>query len=231
LTTLRDFYAFEAHVRQTFANRGKEIPPEWYQFPAFNFCNPNSIFGHQAIIPYPRDSQALDYELEVACIIGKIGRDIHPEQAMEYVFGFSILNDWSARDIQIKEMRIGLGPCKSKDFGTSMGPVIITPDEIANRSTDRPGVYDLTMKARVNGKLVSKGNWKDIYYSFGEMIARASAGVYLYPGDVLGSGTVGSGCLLETTKGEGPWLNPGDIIELEIEQIGVLSNQIVKSLD
>jgi len=224
--SLRDFSAFETHAKNVFANRGKEVPPEWYQFPVFYFSNPHSIFGTGSVIPYPRESEALDYELEVACVIGKTGMDIRSDEANEHIFGFTIFTDWSARDIQAKEMRVGLGPAKGKDFASSLGPWIVTPDELLDKTTDRPGVYDLTMIARINGEERTRGNWKDIYYSFGEMIARASQGVYLVPGEVLGSGTVGNGSLLEITHGEGPWLNSGDIVELEIDRLGVLSNQI-----
>lgn len=223
-TGLRDFYAFERHVVNSHAARGKEVPGEWYQFPVFYFSNPNAIFGPGEVIPYPAYSRALDYELEVACVIGQAGRDIPAVNAGDYIFGYTILNDWSARDIQRLEMRVGLGPAKGKDFASSLGPWITTPDELADRATGRPGVYDLEMAAFVNGQERSRGNWKDIHYSFGEMIARASESTFLLPGEVLGSGTVGTGCLLELTKGEGPWLEPGDVVELEIERLGKLVN-------
>ena len=228
LGSLRDFYAFEAHVTAAFAIRGKEVPAEWRQFPVFYFSNPNAIYGPGETIPYPAFTQELDYELEVACVIARPGIDIPAEKAEGYIFGYTIFNDWSARDIQKKEMRVGLGPAKGKDFASSFGPWIITPDELADRAAGRPGVYDLEMVARVNGQERSRGNWKDIHYSFGEMIARASAGTYLLPGDVLGSGTVCTGCLLELTKGEGPWLEPGDQVELEIERLGKLVNRVGK---
>jgi fumarylacetoacetate (FAA) hydrolase len=202
------------------------VPAEWYQFPVFYFSNPNAIFGPGEVIPQPAYTQEMDYELEVACVIGRPGVDIPVEQAEEYIFGYTIMNDWSARDIQRLEMRVGLGPAKGKDFATSLGPWIVTPDELADCAAGRPGVYDLNMAARVNGKECSRGNWKDLFFSFGEMIARASAGTYLLPGDVIGSGTVGSGCLLELTKGQGPWLQPGDLVELEIERLGNLTNRV-----
>ncbi|GAP63372.1 hypothetical protein ARMA_1795 [Ardenticatena maritima] len=225
-TSLRDFYAFEQHVKTAYANRGRDVPPEWYEIPVFYFSNHQAIIGPDAPVVRPKRSRALDYELEVAAIIGKPGRDIAPEDAMDYVFGFTIMNDWSARDLQMQEMRVLLGPAKGKDFATSLGPWIVTPDELADVATDRPGVYDLTMVARVNGEERSRGNWKDIYYSFGEMIARASEDVWLYPGDVIGSGTVGTGCLLEITRAQGPWLEPGDVVELEVERLGVLRNRV-----
>lgn len=227
--TLRDFYAFEQHVRVSHANRGKEIPPEWYLFPVFYFSNPNNVCGPGDLIPKPTYTQALDYELEIACIIGQAGKDILPENAEDYIFGYTIFNDWSARDVQAIEMRVGLGPAKGKDFASSLGPWITTPDELMDHRTAKPGVYDLAMSARLNGSERSRGNWRELHYSFGEMIARASAGVWLLPGDVIGSGTVGNGCLLELTAGVGPWLQPGDVVELEIERLGVLKNRIVKS--
>jgi len=224
--SLRDFYAFERHVVTAHKNRGKQVAPEWYQFPVFYFSNPNAIFGPNETIPYPSYTHALDYELEVACIIGREGINISVEQASEHIFGYTIFNDWSARDIQRLEMRVGLGPAKGKDFASSIGPWIVTPDELKDRAASRPGVYDLEMVARVNGELRSRGNWKDIYYSFGEMIARASLDTYLLPGDMIGSGTVGTGCLLELTQGNGPWLQTGDMVALEIERLGQLTNQV-----
>lgn len=228
--SLRDFYAFEAHVKAAFANRGKEVPPEWYQFPAFYFSNAASIYGPQEPIPYPANSEALDYELEVAAVIGQAGIDIPAEQAEAHIFGYTIFNDWSARDIQQAEMRVGLGPAKGKDFASSLGPAIVTPDELIERATARTGVYQLEMVARVNGQERSRGNWQDLHFSFGEMIARASAGAPLIPGDVIGSGTVGTGCLLELTGGQGPWLKAGDSVELEIECLGSLTNPITAPL-
>jgi fumarylacetoacetate (FAA) hydrolase len=223
---MRDFYAFEEHVRSAYQNRGKEIPKEWYQVPVFYFANANAIQGPDQTISYPSKSNALDYELEVACVIGKAGIDISPERAPDHIFGYTIFNDWSARDLQRQEMRVGLGPAKGKDFASSLGPWIVTPDELEDRSSGRPGVYDLYMRARVNGEQRSQGNWSSIHYSFGDLIGHASADVLLVPGEVLGSGTVGSGSLLELTKAEGPWLKPGDVVELEIERLGVLRNLI-----
>ncbi|MCL5428807.1 MAG: fumarylacetoacetate hydrolase family protein [Chloroflexi bacterium] len=225
--TLRDFYAFEAHVKTANKNREREVPEEWYQFPVFYFTNPNTIHGPGEDVAMPAYTKAMDYELEVAAIIGKPGKDIQAENALDHIFGFTILNDWSARDVQRMEMKVGLGPAKGKDFASSLGPWIVTPSELRDRVTDRVGVYDAEMTAKVNGVERSRGNWKDIHYSFGEIVARASEGVMLYPGDVIGSGTVGTGCLLEITKGEGPWLNKGDEVELEIEGVGVLKNKVI----
>ncbi len=225
-TTLRDAYAFEQHVRTANQNRGREIPEEWYKFPVFYYTNPNSIFGPADEIPYPHYTSALDYELEVAVVIGKGGRDIRPEDAPAHIFGYTIFNDWSARDVQREELKVGLGPAKGKDFASSLGPYLVTPDEFADRATTKPGVYDLKMLARINGVERSRGNLKDLFWSFGEIIARASDSADLLPGDVIGSGTVGTGCLLELTKGQGPWLRPGDVVELEVERIGILRNII-----
>ncbi|MFN8530457.1 MAG: fumarylacetoacetate hydrolase family protein [Anaerolineae bacterium] len=226
VTSLRDFYAFEAHVKTANANRGRSVPPEWYEFPVFYFSNTSTIYGDGDTIPYPVYSNALDYELEIAAVIGKEGINISPDDAEQHIAGLVIFNDWSARDIQAKEMRVGLGPAKGKDFASSLSSLMVTLDELADRRTDRPGVYDLTMIARVNGIERSRGSMRDLHFSFGQMIARASEGVPLRPGDVIGSGTVGTGCLLELTRGEGPYLQPGDVVELEIDRLGTLTNQI-----
>jgi len=225
-TTLRDGYAFEQHVKTANRNRGREVPEEWYQFPVFYFTNPNAVFGDEDEIPYPPYTKALDYELEVAAVIGRAGINIKAEDAPAHIFGYTIWNDWSARDIQRKEMAVGLGPAKGKDFASSFGPVIVTHEALADKAVGRPGVYDLEMVARVNGVEFSRGNFKDMYWSFGDIIARASESVMLNPGDVIGSGTVGTGCLLELTKFQGPWLDHGDVVELEIERLGVLRNRI-----
>ena len=224
--SVRDFYAFEQHVRAAYAIRGQALPAEWYELPVFYFSNAQSILGPGATVSAPAESQALDFELEVAAVVGRPGRDLEPDQAEEHIFGFTVMNDWSARDLQRREMRVGLGPAKGKDFATSLGPCLVTCDELAPHRAGRPGVYDLEMCGRINGVERSRGNWKDLYHSFGALLARASADADLVPGDVIGSGTVGSGCLLELTAGQGPWLRPGDVVELEIEGLGVLANTV-----
>ncbi|PJF43429.1 MAG: fumarylacetoacetate hydrolase [Candidatus Thermofonsia Clade 1 bacterium] len=224
--TLRDFYAFERHVKAANAIRGREVPPEWYEIPVFYYAHHGTLCGNDDTVPYPAYTVALDYELEIAAVIGKAGRDIPANQAEDYILGFTILNDWSARDVQRLEMRVGLGPAKGKDFAKSLGPCLVTLDELADRRTERHGVFDLQMVARVNGVERSRGNMAELYWSFGQMIARASQAVTLQPGDVIGSGTVGTGCLLELTHGEGPWLQHGDIVELAIERIGTLRNRV-----
>jgi len=225
-SSIRDFYAFEQHVKTANQNRGRDVPPVWYEMPVFYYTNHTAIYGPEDTIPYPQGSAALDYELEVACVIGEECRDLRAEDADPYIFGYMIYNDWSARDIQKQEMSVGLGPAKGKDFAQSFGPYLVTPEDLSDRRTNRPGVYDLAMVARVNGEERSRGNWQDLHWSFGQMIERASANTTLYPGDVIGSGTVGTGCLLEITGGAGPWLQPGDVVELEIERLGVLRNTV-----
>ncbi|EJL41941.1 fumarylacetoacetate hydrolase family protein [Brevibacillus agri] len=226
--SFRDFYAFEAHVKTARARRGLEMIPEWYEFPVFYFSNTAAFSGPEASIRRPKTTRWLDYELEVACVIGKAGTDIPVERAHEHIAGYSILNDWSARDIQREEVKVGLGPAKGKDFATSMGPWLVTPDELeAVRVPGEKGDrYDLAMVARVNGVEYSRGNLRDIHYTFAEMIARASQDCMLYPGDVIGSGTVGTGCILELGPEQHGWLAPGDVVELEVERLGVLVNTI-----
>ncbi|MFB4159269.1 fumarylacetoacetate hydrolase family protein [Geomicrobium sp. JSM 1781026] len=224
--SIRDFMAFEEHIVNATKQSGITLADEWYEIPAFYFTNHLALSGHKQTIVRPRDCKALDYELEIACVIGKEGINITADEAEDYIFGYTILNDWSARDLQMKEMKVGLGPAKGKDFATSIGPAIVSKDELDSfRIGDK---YDLSMKATVNGKELSKGNFKDIHYSFGQMIERASSGVRLYPGDIIGSGTVGTGCLLELGRDVHRWLEPGDVIELEIEGIGKLLNTIVE---
>jgi len=223
--SFRDFYAFEQHVKTARETRGLEMIPEWYEIPVFYFSNHLAIKGPNEEIVRPKECEWLDYELEIACIIGKEGRNIPMDAADEYIFGYCILNDWSARDLQRKEMKVGLGPAKGKDFSTSIGPWIVTKDELEPLKAGKG--FNLSMKARVNGRLLSEGNLKDIFYSFGEMIAQASKGVTLYPGEIIGSGTVGTGCILELGGEVHRWLEPGDQVELEIEQLGVLKNSII----
>ena len=227
--SVRDFYAFEQHVKTVRAKRGVEMIPEWYEIPIFYFSNNSEIYGHDEPIPYPVGSNELDIELEIACVIGRDGKDIPVEEAADYIAGYTIMNDWSARDFQFKEMKLNLGPAKGKDFATSIGPWLVTPDELASRRQESGAGerYDMTMIARVNGKEISRGNFNQIYYSFPQMIAYASRNTRLRAGDVLGSGTVGTGCIREIGIEVQPWLQRGDVVELEIEGIGVLRNRIV----
>ena len=224
--SFRDFYAFEQHVKSARKLRNLDIAKEWYDFPVFYFSNHHAFYGHDQSIKKPEYTNELDFELEIACVIGKAGKNIKLNEASDYIAGYSIINDWSARDIQRKEMKVGLGPAKGKDFATSMGPYFVTPDEIYSLKKNKG--YDLKMVARKSGKVISEGNWSDIYYSFEEMIVRASDEVTLFPGDVIGSGTVGAGCILELRpENTNGWLEPGDEVELEIEKLGILKNVIV----
>ena len=227
--SVRDFYAFEQHVKAARALRGAGMIPEWYEIPTFYFTNNSEIYGHDEPVPYPAGSNELDIELEIACIIGREGKDIPVEEADNYIAGYTIMNDWSARDFQRLDMKLNLGPGKGKDFATSLGPWLVTPDELAARRTGSGASerYDMTMLARVNGKEISRGNFNQIYYSFPQMIAYASCNARIRVGDVIGSGTVGTGCLLEIGTEVHPWFQRGDVIELEIEGIGVLRNRIV----
>jgi len=204
--SVRDFFAFEQHVATARANRGAEVPAEWYEIPVFYFTNPAAIFGPDDAIPHPHMSEELDYELEVAAVIAAGGR----------IGGFTVMNDWSARDLQRQEVRVGLGPAKGKDFATSLGPVLVTVDEFDGSAAE--------MIARVNGEERSRGNLRDLFHSWEAIVARASLNTRLRPGDVIGSGTVGTGCILEANDGR--WLRVGVVVELEVEGFGVLRNTV-----
>lgn len=224
--SLRDFFAFEQHVATTRGQQGRSVPDVWYRYPVFFFLNHQAIYGPDEAVPMPQTTQ-LDYELEVACVIGREGRNIAPDEALDYIAGFMIMNDWSARDIQREEMRVGLGPAKGKDFATSLGPWLVTLDELEDLA-DADGRWRLEMVARVNGRELSRGNLGAMYHSWAAIIAYASRDVTLYPGDVLGSGTVGGGCILELTpEAVGGWLEPDDVVELEVTGLGTLRNRIV----
>jgi fumarylacetoacetate (FAA) hydrolase len=237
--SFRDFYAFESHVKNARKKRGLEMQPEWSEQPVFYFSNTASIQGPGEEIRKPPDTNALDYELELAAVIGKEGRDVLVGEADSYIAGFTILNDWSARDLQMREMKVGLGPAKGKDFATSIGPYLVIPDELADRvlpppelgegsreEASRGNSYDLTMIARVNGKEYSRGNAKEMNWTFAELIAQASRNTTILPGDLIGSGTVGTGCILEIQDDDHPWLQAGDVVELEIEKLGILRNRV-----
>ncbi len=217
-SSLRDFIAFEDHIAATSKKRGQPIPPEWYKAPVYYKGNHRTIIGPDEVLSWPLDTTKLDYELELACVIGRQGRDISERRAEDYIAGYTIMNDFSARDIQFQEMACRLGPAKGKDFATALGPCLVTPDEIADLGT-------LTMIARVNGEEWSRGRFGTIHWSFAQMIAHVSRGETIYPGDILGSGTVGGGCGLESDR----YLKPGDVVELEIQPIGVLRTKVIGS--
>jgi 2-keto-4-pentenoate hydratase/2-oxohepta-3-ene-1,7-dioic acid hydratase in catechol pathway len=225
--TFRDFYAFEQHVKAARAKRGQPMLDEWYRIPIFYFSNPSSLRGHLEAVKKPESTSELDYELEVACILGRQVQDVSGDAAEAAIFGYLILNDLSARDLQREEMKCMLGPAKGKDFASAIGPWVVTPDELADVRVG-PGRYELTMVARRNGRELSRGNMKDLTHDFTKMIERASRDVMLYPGDLIGSGTVGTGCILELgADAAGGWLTSGDTIELEIDRLGVLTTPIM----
>ncbi len=201
--------------------------PQWYQVPVFYFSNPVCVIGDGDPVAAPHGSSALDYELELACVIGKPARDLPADDsAMECIAGFTIMNDWSARDIQRVEMAVGLGPSKSKDFATSLGPTLVPFSEL--RDCYRDGRLHLEMTARVNGKEYSRGSAGSMFWTWPQILAHASRDTELRPGDVLGSGTVGTGCILELTpEAVGGWLKPGDVVELTIERLGTLTSHVV----
>jgi 2-keto-4-pentenoate hydratase/2-oxohepta-3-ene-1,7-dioic acid hydratase in catechol pathway len=214
--SVRDFYAFEAHVKKGFEKRGEAMPAEWYELPVYYKSGHHNMLGTDEDVAWPSFTEKFDYELEMAAVIGRRGRNISAACAREYIAGFTVMNDFSARDIQRREMKVRLGPAKGKDWATALGPWLVTPDEIGDP-------YNLRMTARVNGETWSEGNSGSIYWKFEQMIEFLSRDDTIYPGDVIGSGTVGTGCGLELDR----WVKRGDVMELEIEKIGVLRNRVV----
>ncbi len=224
---IRDFYAFEEHVRTARAGRGLDMDPDWYTLPVFYFSNPHTVVGPDADVAMPADTCELDYELEVAAVVGVDAADLSPAQACDAIVGYTVFNDFSARDLQRREMRLGLGPAKGKDFASALGPFLVTPDEL-DGTPQRPAA---AMVARVNGVEWSRGDLADLHHPFPERVAYASRDARVRASDVIGSGTVGSGCILELSLRFGPerypYLRPGDIVELEVAGIGTLRNRIV----
>lgn len=237
--SLRDGYAFRQHVETARRNRGLDMIPEFDAYPIFYYSNHRSIMGSGEVYCMPDHFHQLDFELEWAVIIGKKGINIKAEEANEYIAGYTIMNDFSARQLQMEEMKLNLGPAKGKDFATSIGPVMVTPDELEPfrvpvQEGHTGNCFNLEMRCRVNGEQVSLGNTRDMEWTFEEIIERASYGSYLYPGDVIGSGTVGTGCFLElngTAALANPnhqprWLLENDVVELEVTELGILVNTI-----
>lgn len=242
-TSCRDGYAFRQHVATARRNRGVEMIPEFDQFPIFYFTNHNAIIGPGEVYVEEDHLKGLDFELEAAIVIGKEGKNISSQDADSFIAGYMIMNDFSARVLQMDEMKLNLGPAKGKDFATAIGPWLVTPDELEPQKikTEFGNKYALEMKAWHNGMQISSGNMKDMDWTFAEIIERASYGVTLYPGDVIGSGTCGTGCYLELNgthaleakaKGENfipVWFKEGDTVEIEISGLGRLVNKFVKS--
>lgn len=244
-TSCRDGYAFRQHVEAARRNRGVDMIAEFDHYPIFYFTNHNAVQGPGPVVCMPDHFEKLDFELEIAVVIGKQGRNVRAEEADDYIAGFMIMNDMSARTLQMEEMLLNLGPAKGKDFSTVIGPWLVTPDELAAYKVPaKPGHignnYKLDMKCWVNGELVSQGNVADMDWTFAEIIERCAYGVDIYPGDVIGSGTVGTGCFLEL-NGTGlrldpqnfkpQWLKEGDEVKMEITGLGVLENIIVREPD
>lgn len=235
--TVRDFVTFEEHVegvrRSIDGNAG--VPEQWYAAPTFYFTNPYAVYGPHDDIPVPPGSRVLDFELEVAAVIGTEGRDLTPEQAREHIVGYTVFNDWSARDLQSAEMKVNLGPCKGKDTATTLGPYLVTADEF-EKYRDPDGFLRLALTASVNGEVVGEDLMSNMSWTFEEMVAYASRGTWVRPGDVLGSGTCGNGgCLAELWGVRGrqdpPPLGPGDTVTLTVEGIGSVSNTVVAGPD
>jgi len=215
--SLRDFIAFEDHARAGAARRGEELNPVWSERPIYYKGNHRAIAGPDVAVSIPAFTEALDFELEVACIIGRSIIDADEDEAAEAIFGFAIMNDWSARDIQKEEMSARLGPAKSKDFATSLGPFIVTADELGPHPK-------LAMRASVNGEVVCEANLGDARWTFPQMISYVSQGETVWPTDIYGSGTPFGGCLLDH---DGPYLKAGDVVELQVEGLGSLRNQVI----
>jgi fumarylacetoacetate (FAA) hydrolase len=232
-TSLRDFYAFEEHVTTVWSRRGGEVPEAWYRLPVFYFSNVSEIRGPGDPVWAPDTSLELDFELEVCALVDTTARDLSEEQAEEAIGGYTILNDWSARDLQRDETTVRLGPAKGKDFASTIGPWLVTPDELASARPSGATGPDLAMTVDVvtaggQTNRISRGSWSSAHFSFGQMLGRASADVRLRPGDLFGSGTVGSGCLLEVRDQTlGRYLQPGDEVVARVERLGELRTPIV----
>jgi 2-keto-4-pentenoate hydratase/2-oxohepta-3-ene-1,7-dioic acid hydratase in catechol pathway len=233
--TVRDFMTYERHVEGVARLAGDHAgPPErWYEAPAFYFTNPYAVQGPHDDVPMPPGCRLFDLELEVAAVIGRTGRDVPPEEGASYIAGYTILVDWSARDLQLAEMEVRLGPTKGKDTVTTLGPELVTPDELAPWRTDT--AFDLLMTVQINGVPVGEDRMSSMAFSFGDMVAYASRGTEVRPGDVLGSGTCGGGCLAELWGRHGvdhhrP-LGPGDVVSVEVEQLGTISTRVVAGVD
>ncbi|MGW4398215.1 fumarylacetoacetate hydrolase family protein [Amycolatopsis nivea] len=231
IASIRDFITFEQHTAGSLRaiTGSSEVPDAWYEAPAFYFTNPHAAIGSGAPVPMPPGCEVLDFELEVAAVIGTAGFNLSVAEAADHIAGFTVLNDWSARDLQSREMRVGLGPAKGKDTATTLGPVLVTPDELADR--ERDGRYDLAMEVFVNDTRIGGDTLAAMAWTFAELIAYASRGTWVRPGDVLGSGTCGSGCLAELWGWRGdrqpPPLRIGDTVRMTVEGIGTVHNTVV----
>jgi 2-keto-4-pentenoate hydratase/2-oxohepta-3-ene-1,7-dioic acid hydratase in catechol pathway len=226
---VRDFVTFESHVEgvRRSVDGASGVPEAWYDAPTFYFTNPHALYGPGEPVHRPRTSRALDFELEVACVLGRGGTDLDEASAREAIFGYTILNDWSARDLQAREMKVGLGPAKGKDFATSIGPWVVTADEVEDRHTD-DGFLDLECRVSVNGTEVGRDRLARMNWTFAQMVAYASRDSRVVAGDLLASGTTGGGgCLAELWGRNGaqdpPPLEPGDEVRMDVERLGTLT--------
>ncbi len=227
--SFRDFFAFEEHAKALRARSGAALPKEWYETPMFYFSNHNALVGHNAAVPPPAGCAELDFELELGVVIGHGGRNIAPARALEHVVGLTIINDLTARDLQRRELAVGLGPTKSKDFATAVGPWLVTRDVFTDRIDGEK--LSLEMAARLNGRELARGNVASLFHTIPRLIAQASRDADLYPGDLIGTGTLGLGCILEIGQEKaGGWLKAGDVVELDVERIGVLRTRIARRL-
>jgi len=231
--SVRDFVAFEEHVEgvRRSVSGASGVPDAWYDAPTFYFSNPDALIGAHDDMPVPPGCAVLDFELEIAAVIGREGRDLSPERARDHIAGYTIFNDWSARDLQSREMQVGLGPCKGKDTATTLGPWLVTADEL-EPYRDADGFLRLALTARVNGTTVGRDLLSHMAWRFEDLVAYASRGARLRPGDVLGSGTCGNGGCLAELWGRGgtqdpPPLRPGDTVTLTAEGIGTIANTVV----
>ena len=230
-TSLRDAYAFRQHVETSRKNRGLNMIDTFDSFPVYYYSNHKSVKGPGLVRVEESLSEMLDYELEIAVIIGKKGINISAQEADKYIFGFTIMNDFSSRKIQRDEMKLNLGPAKGKDFATSLGPIILTSDELLDRviPTKNGNHYDIDLRAELNGKIISRDNLKNMSWTFAQIIERISNGTHIYPGEVIGSGTCATGCLYELNSNPGSkpyWLQDGDDISITAQKIGSLNNKI-----
>jgi 2-keto-4-pentenoate hydratase/2-oxohepta-3-ene-1,7-dioic acid hydratase in catechol pathway len=229
--TVRDFITFEQHIAGVIklSDPQAAVPEQWYQAPAFYFTNPYAVIGPGEPVPVAPGSSVFDLELEVAAIVGSPGTNLTPEQAESRIAGYTILIDWSARDLQFAEMQVGLGPAKGKDTATTLGPALVTPDELASARGGKS--FDLTMTAAVNGTVIGRDTLASMHFSFAEMIAHASRGTWVKPGDILGSGTCGGGCIAELWGRHGrhahPPLVPGDTVTVSVARLGTITSHIV----
>jgi fumarylacetoacetate (FAA) hydrolase len=228
--SLRDAYAFRQHVATARRNRGLEMIPEFDLFPVTYFSNHLAITGPGEVQVQDHHLTRLDFELEVAVVLGRPLKNATVDEADEAIFGYMVMNDWSARMLQMEEMKLSLGPCKGKDFATSLGPWLVTKDELALERTPRGLILHAPMTCEVNGRRLSRGDADSMHWSFAQILQRTSYGVQMEPGEVIGSGTVGTGCLLELNGSkvtENLWLKAGDEVAMEIKGLGRLVNTVV----